>query len=229
MAIVSALALVVGAILVLVATRPPAAATELIVPATSYRGALTNGTTLGAANAPVVMQVYADFQCPACKQFVTVQLPRLIDDFVTPGTLRIEARDIDVIGTGTPNESVELAAGAACAAEQNRYWQFHDLVFWNQGRENRGDHNPAFIDQVANQAGVDMTAWRTCNARPDTRTPIATQTTKAAAAGISSTPTLVINGQVMVGVQGYEELAAMIRGLAGSPAPSTSLPSPSAS
>jgi protein-disulfide isomerase len=229
MAIVSALAVIVGAILVLVGTRPAAAPKDLVLPATSYSTTLTDGTALGVAGAPVVIQLYADFQCPACKQLVTAQLPRLIDDFITLGTLRIEAKDIDLIGKGSPNESIELAAGAACAAEQDRYWQFHDLVFWNQGRENRGDHDAAFIARVANQAGLDVTAWNACNARPDVRASINTRTSQAFSAGVSSTPTLVINGHVVVGVQGYEQLAAMIAGLAGSPAPSTSLPSPSAS
>ena len=61
-----------------------------------------------------------------------------------------------VPGRGTPDESLELAAGAACAAEQGRYWQYHDLVFWNQGRENAGDHDAAFIGRVATAAGARL-------------------------------------------------------------------------
>ena len=44
------------------------------------------------------MQLYSDFQCPACKLFVTSQLARLLTDFVVPGTLRIEAQDIAFLG-----------------------------------------------------------------------------------------------------------------------------------
>jgi len=152
MVLVSVAAVVVAALAVFSATRPPAASGALIPPTTVYSADLTEGASLGSTRAPVVIQLYADFQCPACKQFVVQQLPRLVSDFVRPGTVRIEAEDIDILGSGAVNESVELAAGAYCAAEQNRYWQYHDLVFWNQGRENRGDHDVAFIERVASQA-----------------------------------------------------------------------------
>jgi protein-disulfide isomerase len=162
-----------------------------------------------------VIQLYADFQCPACKQFVVEQLPRLVSDFVRPGTVRIEAEDIDILGSGAVNESVELAAGAYCAAEQNRYWQYHDLAFWNQGRENRGDHSAAFIERVANQAGVDVASWQTCFARSDVRQPARDRTAAALARGINSTPTLVVNGHALAsGVPDYASLSAMIRQLA---------------
>jgi protein-disulfide isomerase len=195
--------------------RAPSATAELVQPPTTYSADIVARDVLGSRTAPVVIELYADFQCPACRKLVTEQLPRLLVDFVRPGTLRIEARDIDILGRGDPNESLELAAGARCAAEQGRYWQFHDLVFWNQGRENRGDHDAAFIARIADGAGVDRTAWDACLARPDVRKAIQDQTTTAALAGVSSTPTLRINGQVSVGVPDYDRLAALIRQLAG--------------
>lgn len=220
--LVTAAAVLIGVAIIAFA-RPPETTpgAELITPPTAYAAALVDGEAVGVAGAPVVLEVYSDFQCPACRQFVTQLLPRLMTEFVAPGTLRIEARDIDILGTGTPSESLELAAGAACAAPQGRYWQFHDYVFWNQGRENKGDHNTAFITQVADAAGVDRAAWDTCFARPDARTPIKTTTSAALGLGINSTPTLVVNGQQFAGVPNYDQLAALIRQLA-SPAPSSS-------
>jgi protein-disulfide isomerase len=162
----------------------------------------------------VVLQLYADFQCPACKLFVTTQLHRLVDEFVTPGTVRIEAQDIAFLGRGLPDESLELAAGAACATEQDRYWQYHDLVFWNQGRENRGDHSSEFIGRVADAVGLDRAAWDACLARGDVRGQITSRTQAAIGVGVNSTPTLLVNGQPIVGVPKYEQLAAMIRSLA---------------
>lgn len=227
--IVTVAAVLIGVAIIAFA-RPPAAANgdTLTEPPTTYPAALVDGDVLGSATAPVVMQVYADFQCPACRMFVTNQLPSLMNDFVTPGTLRIEARDIDILGKGSPNESLELAVGAACAAEQDRYWQFHDLVFWNQGRENKGDHNAEFIAKVATAAEVDMTAWSSCIGRADLRSAVTAATQTAVAAGVNSTPTLVVNGQSMVGVPDYAKLAGLIRQLAASAAPATSAPSSAA-
>jgi protein-disulfide isomerase len=219
--LVTAAAVLIG-IAVIAFVRPPGTAdgNTLVEPPTTYAADLTDGDVLGSATAPVVMQLYADFQCPACKLFVTNELPSLLNDFVRPGTLRIEARDIDVLGKGSPNESVELAVGASCAAAQDRYWQFHDMVFWNQGRENKGDHDAAFIASMATGAEVDMTTWQACIARPDMRTAVEAATKAALAAGINSTPTLVINGQTSVGVPSYAKLAELIRQLAAAASPS---------
>lgn len=221
--LVSVAAVLIGIVLIAFARPAEApAGAELITPPASYPASLVDGETLGATTAPVVLELYSDFQCPACRMFVTQQLPLLVRDFVQPGTLRIEARDIDILGTGSPNESLELAAGAACAASQGRYWQFHDIVFWNQGRENRGDHDAAFIARVADAAGVDRTAWDACLSKPDVRAAIIARTAAAAGAGLNSTPTLVINGQSFAGVPNYDQLAARIRQLAASPGPSAS-------
>lgn len=221
--LVTAAAVLIG-IAVIAFARPPATTpgAELVNPPTAYAAALVDGEAAGAADAPVVLELYSDFQCPACRQFVTQQLPRLISEFVQPGILRIEARDIDILGTGTPSESLQLAAGATCAAAQNRYWQFHDYVFWNQGRENKGDHDAAFIARVADAAGVDRTAWDTCVAGPEARAAVTATTSAALGLGINQTPTLVVNGQRFAGVPNYDQLAALIRQLAASPVPGTS-------
>lgn len=221
MVLVSAGALVAGAVLVFLALpREPGTADELLVPRNPYPAELVDGDVVGSREAPVVIELYADFQCPACQLFVHERLARLVSDFVVPGTVRIEAKDIDILGRGSQSESLELAVGARCAAEQNRYWEFHDIVFWNQGRENRGDHDAAFIARVADAAELDRTAFDACVGRPDERATILQQTAAARAAGISSTPTLLVNGQPVVGVPEYDQLATLIRQLAAQALPS---------
>ncbi|HEX8024747.1 MAG TPA: thioredoxin domain-containing protein [Candidatus Limnocylindrales bacterium] len=207
-------AVALGAVVIAVAWKPAGPARELVAGPTAYAADLTDGSVLGKTSAPVVMQLYADFQCPACKQFVTAELPKLVTDYVVPGTLRIETHDIDVLGKGAADESLNLAVGAACAAEQDRYWPFHDLVFWNQGRENRGDHDAAFISSVAGEAGVDLASWNSCIGRSDVAQAVKSATAAARQAGVQYTPTLVLNGHTMVGVPSYTDLRALIDQLA---------------
>lgn len=224
MVLVSVAAVLIGIAIVAVALPKPEPRDELRMPPTAYDAALVNGSVLGSASAPVTIQLYADFQCPACRLFVTTQLPRLTDEFVRPGTVRIETHDIAFLGKGAFDESLELAVGAACAADQGRYWQFHDLVFWNQGRENRGDHDATFIGQVANLAMVDRTAWDACIAGDAPRKAIRSETSKAMGAGVNQTPTLIVNGERVIGVPDYDTLASVIRRQAGE----TAAPSPAA-
>lgn len=192
---------------------------NLVEPTTSYVGLTATGTTVGAPTAPVTIEIFSDFQCPACKLFITTELPSLLTDYVRPGLVKIESKDIDVIDRNRSTESIELASAAACAADQGKYWTFHDLVFWNQGRENQGDHNAAFIQRIAATAGLDVTAFASCDARQDLRQAVRQATNDAAGAGIAATPTLRINGQAAKGVPQYADLKAYLDQLLASMAP----------
>jgi protein-disulfide isomerase len=233
MVLVSAVAILIAAVVIFFnLPKAPASNGELFVPP-SPNPAIVDGMNLGSKDAPVVMQVYEDYQCPVCKQFVTTELPRLVSDFVDSGTLRIEGHDLAILGSGNPNESLELAAGATCADQQGRYWQYHDTVYWNQQRENQGDYTRAWIDRVATAAGVDITTFDACMNDTTIRGPIQLASQQAVSAGINQTPTLIVNGQKIVGLQDYSQLSALITSLA-SAAPSglpsaSSAPSPAGS
>ena len=60
------------------------------------------------------------------------------------------------------DESVEAAAGARCAAEQDGYWPFQDWVFANQNGENEGAFAAARLTSMASAAGLDVTTWKAC-------------------------------------------------------------------
>ena len=229
-AVVSAAALVVAVAIVVLNQKPtPSLSTgDLLTPPIAYAADIVDGETLGRADAPVLMEVWSDFQCPFCARFVREQFGTLKTQFVDTGILRIQARDIAILGTGDGDESLELATGAACAGKQNRYWAFHDLVMWNQGRENQGDHSPEFLAAVADRAGVDRAAWDACMAAGDVRNAVKAQTIAARRAGVDATPTIALNGGTPIpGLPDANALIATIQELARattgppSPAPST--------
>jgi protein-disulfide isomerase len=234
MVLVSAAAVLVAVAIIVVnmLPKPPAA---LTIPPTSYSADLTDGDALGRAGAPVTMEIYSDFQCPFCGRLAKEQLYRYVGEFVKPGTLRIVAHDIDIVGRGADNPSIRLAVGARCAAEQDRYWQYHDLAFWNQQPEESPTIDAAFIASLATAAGVDKAAWDTCIARGDVKDAVAKETADTLAKGVNSTPTMALNGTLLpAGIQDYDQVAAYIRQLAGaaSPGPSavtTTAPSPATS
>ncbi len=215
---VSAAALLVAVAVIALNQKPSPSASpaELITPPLAYAAEIVDGDLLGKAGAPVLMEVYADFQCPVCARWDREQLASLKTQFVDTGVLRIQARDIAFLGTGDPDESLELATGARCAADQNRYWPFHDLVYWNQGRENRGEHSAAFIAAVADRAGVDRTTWDACMSGSEARDAVTADTNVALARGINSTPTIALNGGTPVaGLPDLAALASQLPGLAG--------------
>jgi len=221
---------VAAIVLIVVNQKPTPSSSKLLAPPVSYAGAIVKDQALGSPTAPVVLAVYSDFQCPFCGQFVRQQFASLKTEFVDSGILRIEAHDIDIVGAGSPNESVELATGARCAAGQGKYWTYHDYVFWNQLVENTGGYTSDYIASIATASGLDMTAWNECVAGSTARAAVNAETAAARRLGVSSTPSISLNGgPVTAGVPAAATFAAQIRALAaaasgspaGSPAPSS--------
>jgi protein-disulfide isomerase len=179
--------------------------------------ALADGRSLGEADAPVTLEVWSDFQCPACGQLAEMVEPILIREYVTDGTLRIILRDAAFQGKrsgASYDESVEAAAGARCAAEQNLYWPFHNWLFANQVGENEGAFRDERLRAIATVAGLDVVAWDACRATGEQQTAARTETQQAVDQGVNATPTMILNGQVIVGIKSAEELGGLIEAAA---------------
>ncbi len=192
----------------------------------------TNDRALGTAAAPVTIEVWSDFQCPACGAFAKSIEPGLIEEFVRPGTVRLVYRDYAFIDGGKPEgESHQAAAAARCAGEQDKFWQYHDYLFENQKGENKGAFRRERLDQIAQAVGLDMTAYQSCMGGDAPEKAVQAETAVGAAAGVGSTPTLAINGVVQQpGALGIEALRTLIAAELAkvSPAPgASSSPAPS--
>jgi protein-disulfide isomerase len=212
---ISGLALVGGFVLIaLLGQGPPAVAEVVNPPVSSYPPGLASGTSLGRSDAPVTIDVWSDFQCPFCGRFTRLYLPGLVRDFVSAGDVRIVAHDVAFVGRGNPNESLDAAVAASCAADQGRYWEFHDILFGNQSGENEGAFRAGRLQAMADAIGLDRATWDQCRADPARARAVQATTSAALAAGIDSTPTIVINGVPSAGVPStYDALATQIRSL----------------
>lgn len=217
--LVTAGAVLVAVILVAFANRGPGSAPPnaagLVPPPSSIPTGQADGQALGRKDAPVTLEVVGDYQCPFCGRFAREYLPRLVGDFVEPGTLRVVDHPIAFLGNGTPDESLDAAVGAVCAGRQNHYWPYHDYLMWNQHGENQGAFSRETLRSIATAVGLDLAAWDKCFADPSVAQEVRAGTQQAAAQGITSTPTFLLNGKPIVGLVPYDELAAEIRTAAG--------------
>ena len=229
-AIVSAAAVAVIVLVIVLTYKPGTTGNSggLVPPPVSAAIALADGETLGRADAPVTVEIWADFQCPVCGTLVKDYMPRLATDFVIPGKVRIVAHDIAILGATAENESLSAAVGARCAGAQNKYWQFHDWLYYNQKGENKGAFSADRLRQIADQVGLDRAKWDACIADPAQSAAIRTNTSQAASQGITSTPSFRFGGQVVAGLpRAYADLASAIRKVLPSAAPAgTTAPSP---
>ncbi|HTP10925.1 MAG TPA: thioredoxin domain-containing protein [Anaerolineae bacterium] len=165
------------------------------LPAAATNTAKAIGNSLGDANAPVQLEVYADFQCPICGQFDRGTLKQIEDKYVNNGKVRIIFNHFAFIG----NESTRAAEASECANAQGKFWQYADTLFNNQAGENQGAFSDANLEKFAQQVGLDMTQYKTCMDQDTYLGKIQTSSLGAQQRGVDSTPTLFINGQKVVG------------------------------
>jgi protein-disulfide isomerase len=106
-----------------------------------FKGIPQHTNTLGEPNAPVTMVEYIDLQCPVCREFETGVMPTIVPRFVKTGKVRLVARPIAFIGP----DSDRGRLAALAAAKQNRFFDFTQLLYFNQGGENSGWLDDTFV------------------------------------------------------------------------------------
>ena len=185
---------------------------ELTEPVATVPFGLADGRALGRADAPVTIEIWSDFQCPACRDLAERIEPALVTNYVVPGTVRIVYYDAAFQGAraGGYDESVEAAAGARCAAQQGAFWQMHNWIFANWAGENQGAFAAPRLRAIGEGAGLDLTSYDACMARGDQQAAAKAETSSGVAQGINQTPTLFVNGTKLVGVPTMAELSAVI-------------------
>lgn len=150
-----------------------------------------DGITLGDPKASVTITEYGDLQCPVCAAFAAQVMPDLISNEVEPGNARIEFKNFNIIGP----DSEDAAKAALAASKQGRYWQFIDLFYANQGAENSGYVTDAFLDAVAEGAGVaDLDQFNADRDDPALAQQLAAVQDEAASLGLNATPSFVVDG-----------------------------------
>lgn len=202
---IGAVVLAVVAVIAFAILSAPPAVAEIREPVVLAPAQLADGQQIGVADAPVTVEVWSDFQCPACGNFVRQAEPLLFRDYVEPGNVRVVYRDFPFIG----QESTDAAVAARCAVPTNRFWQFHDYLFANQDGENKGAFSQARLEAIASAVGLDLDQFRTCRADASLKQALVDSKAQGSALGVNATPTLTVNGQKVAGT-GYPELKAAI-------------------
>ncbi len=235
-------AVVIGLLVILVASgvfTPRARVGDLLVPIYKTPTSLadpSNPQALGQANAPVTVEIFSDFQCPACKFFTTSTEAAFLDQYVATGKARFVYRDMTIIDGGDPaGESSQAAIAARCAGDQGKFWLFHDYLFENQdpAGENKGWFTQSRLQAIADAVGLDRTKFDACTSNGAAKlAAVQADTAAGKALGVSQTPTLAVDGKLLTpGAVSISTLGGAIdAALGGSPSPGTSgSPAPSAS
>lgn len=128
--------------------------------------------------------------------------------YVEDGTLKIEWHDFPYLG----QESVNAALAARAAQEQGKFWEYHDLLYENQGSGNSGAFSDDKLSGFARELGLDMKRFESDYRSEENAAIVAEDFRGGQGQGISGTPTFVINGQILVGAQPVEVFEQAIEG-----------------
>jgi protein-disulfide isomerase len=160
----------------------------------------------GPAAAPVSIVEFGDFGCPSCRAWHNSGIKdQLQADF--GDQISFTFRHFPVI----TNQSPKAAEAGQCAAEQDRFWEFHDYIY------EQTPQGALSIDQLKSYAaaiGLESGQFNQCLDSGQYASYVANDQGAALAAGARGTPTFFINGQ-QVGFS-YQAMAATIQNALGS-------------
>ena len=149
---------------------------------------------------------FADFQCPACKRFAETMGNELEEVYIATGQVRLEFRNMAFIGP----ESVLAAEAAACANGQGKFWEYHDKLFEGQQGEGRGAFSSERLVRSAREAALDEEEFITCMESERYKQMVLDETEAGQEAGVNSTPTFFVNGDLVRNVQSFQEFQQII-------------------
>ncbi|MBI2624423.1 DsbA family protein [Candidatus Parcubacteria bacterium] len=168
--------------------------------------AVDDDPTLGPADAKVTIIEFSDFQCPFCGRFFRDTEPKIVENYVKAGKVRFVYRDLAFLG----EESLRAAEAAQCAFEQGKFWEYHDALFTNQSGENEGAFKDDNLKRFARDLKLDSAKFDGCLDSRKYRSEVEKDTDDARLAGATGTPTVFINGRIIVGARPYEDFARVI-------------------
>ena len=162
----------------------------------------------GSASAPITVEEYADFQCPACALFTRTAATELLATYVAASQVKIVFHHFAFLGL----ESSWAAEAAECAGEQGKFWDFHDRLYASQAGENRGAFSRENLKRMGDALGL-APSFATCVDSGRYAQVVRESTRAGQDRGVRATPTLFIGAQKIEGSPSFDELRAIIEPL----------------
>jgi protein-disulfide isomerase len=170
---------------------------------------------MGSLDAPVDIYYWSDYQCPFCRRFEREAFPKVIENHVRPGTVRVVFIEFPYLGEA----SMTAAVMDRCVWRQVRddtpaaYWRWHSTLFDRHGDENTGWASRAdLLSTTRGVDGVDASAVESClnEHRSGIEASIRSDKNQASRYGIRGTPAFVLYNREadaagkLVGAQPYD-------------------------
>jgi protein-disulfide isomerase len=169
------------------------------------------GYLKGSADAPVEITEYADYQCPFCQTFATLQMPTIEERLVRTGRVRWRYRDFPL----QQHSFARLAMhSAACADEQGKYWDQHQRIYEGQSEWSTARDAGSIFRSYAKAAGLDLNRYDACMKAGKYAGRIQASYNEGVQVGVVSTPTLLVSGRLYKGRFDSDAITKLVDSLA---------------
>jgi protein-disulfide isomerase len=171
-----------------------------------------DGADLGPTDASVTLTVFSDLQCPSCADYELETVNPLIEEYARTRQARLEFHHISL----QEAETTKAAYAAAAAGEQDREWQYIDLLFRNQDEAPANTVSDEFLEDVGSAIpNFDLDAWKEARDSTEVRDRVEADARLAADLDLAITgPAVVVSGpggsEVLQGSPSKEEIDAAV-------------------
>lgn len=207
-------ALLIAAALTAACTRPPepkrGAPTTSAAPGSrddTLRMLADRSRIEGDSTAPLWIIDASDFQCPYCAEWHRNTHAALRAEYVRTGKVKLAFVNFPL---EQHRHAMAAARAAMCAGVQGRFWPVHDGIFASQERWAAAPDAAPLFESIARTAGVRIEEWRSCIASGAMDPLIIADRERATGAGVESTPTFIVAGQMIRGAAPIEEFRRVI-------------------
>jgi len=157
-------------------------------------GISQSGTRLGNPKAPVTLTYYGDLECPICKQFTISSFSQLVANEVRAGKVQVVYKAFQT-ATQSASTFQNQQVAALAAGNQQRFWNYTELFYHQQGQEGTAYANETFLTGLAKQIpGLNQTKWQADRSAPALLSQVLAEGQAGSAAGVQGTPTLDFQG-----------------------------------
>ena len=157
------------------------------------------GPAKGQPSAPIEMIEFSDFQCPYC-----LRANATVNQVLAAYGDRIHFVYRHYPLPSHPN-AFPAAEASACAAEQGKFWPYHDRLFANPSKLGAAD-----LKQHAAEVGVDTAKFNACVDSHKFKAQVDTDMKEGDEAGVNGTPAFYINGRMLSGAQPFDAFKRII-------------------
>ncbi|MCX8063345.1 MAG: DsbA family protein [Anaerolineales bacterium] len=161
---------------------------------------------IGNEQASVRMYEFSDFRCPYCAKYNLETGKKIFSKYIDQGKVYLGFVHLAILG----EDSVRAALASECAAEQGKFWEYHELLFAQRQGGNTPDYSNENLKALAQQLELNLEAFSECLDTGRYTATVVQQTQFARQLGLTSTPSFLINGKAIIGAQPYEVFEGII-------------------